>query len=710
MAVTYKKDYSGWQGVKTYDSTTGLYTDEFGNNTFNYFNNNAVVGDILYVTSFNMIEATYDSVLFYVGTAMAGTGIVITPEYYNGTSWVTIVDYNDETNQFTSLGAKRFSWDITKQTSWTVINIDGRNDPWVRFRISALTTITNGGAQSTQVIFRGVDRFHIEDYLSTVPCTFADMYSADIAGTFNLMNRTGVSATDGAVVNDTYSLRPTDEVVMGGAKNNLYLTVANFTGLTNMTVQLSGTNEAGNAQTEDIVVTANGQYNSVKLWKTLTGSQTTVVTGTGSLDYTVTQGKWGIIGKSLTSYTIDRAINFYNSYFEDTNTRVIINEYLYHNRVGTLIFGFYNAGTLLSYLTFGVVTNSVKRETDAGIDFFINNYNGGYSSLFPYHAGHIRLYSCTFNQRYKRDTTSSLDVKSTSLSQTRIWNCVFKNNIQCGMRGINNDVDIYNVNAIYNSVLVRRTDGNTKISHISGINVGIGVWYQNYAGIVNGLWGRGITDTNRIENVGASDCYDINFDIDIWAINWAGTNSGKLYRQNSLNIRVCDASGNPITNARVILSKIGEIDIEALTNSNGDIVDSTFARIDGISTTTTVNKLIDSSATFITSVVRRGQYIFNKTTFKFSYVVSVDSETQITLRDDIFVSGDTYFIDGCILTYGYYDAVNGSVIQNVTGWDIKVIKSGYKTHEGIIVINTEINSTIAMMKSNLNLSKSVRVE
>jgi hypothetical protein len=58
----------------------------------------------------------------------------------------------------------------------------------------------------------------------------------------------------------------------------------------------------------------------------------------------------------------------------------------------------------------------------------------------------------------------------------------------------------------------------------------------------------------------------------------------------------------------------------------------------GTSTTATASKLIDSTATFITNNVREGDVVHNDTSLTAATVVSVDSETQLTLNANIFTA------------------------------------------------------------------------
>lgn len=70
----------------------------------------------------------------------------------------------------------------------------------------------------------------------------------------------------------------------------------------------------------------------------------------------------------------------------------------------------------------------------------------------------------------------------------------------------------------------------------------------------------------------------------------------------------------------------------------------------GTNTTATVDKLIDSGATFSTLNVAVGDIIANITQNKYASVTTVDSETQLALSEDIFPvaqgTGKSYSVEG----------------------------------------------------------------
>ena len=173
------------------------------------------------------------------------------------------------------------------------------------------------------------NKITVTGYSETTPCNFTDIYNADKAGTLSLHARTGITGTDGSAVATDRAERPADYVVLGGASNDLYITIANWNATT-ATIRITGTDRAGNAQTEDIVVNANGNFYTTKLFKTITHTQVTAFTGT-SFDYDLTQGQWGVVWKqSSVQFLLDTSIwigdGSTDTWFHDTNKQITISE------------------------------------------------------------------------------------------------------------------------------------------------------------------------------------------------------------------------------------------------------------------------------------------------------------------------------------------------------------------------------------------------
>jgi co-chaperonin GroES (HSP10) len=113
--------------------------------------------------------------------------------------------------------------------------------------------------------------------------------------------------------------------------------------------------------------------------------------------------------------------------------------------------------------------------------------------------------------------------------------------------------------------------------------------------------------------------------------NSGGT--GTLYIKNNV-FKDCD---DPISST-LISSDSGSNVLDA---SIGDgIFGTTWST--GTTTSTSAGKLVDSSATFVTDGVQVGSIIMNTVDYNYTYVTAIDSETQLSINDDNFTSGETY--------------------------------------------------------------------
>ena len=98
--------------------------------------------------------------------------------------------------------------------------------------------------------------------------------------------------------------------------------------------------------------------------------------------------------------------------------------------------------------------------------------------------------------------------------------------------------------------------------------------------------------------------------------------------------------------------------------TDGDVKDS------GTADGTTTNKLVDSSQNFLTTI-KVGMTVYNTTDSTFTNVTAVDSDTQLTLANDIMTSGESYEIqDGRSSDKIQYVVI--SQTENFTGGTITV--------------------------------------
>ncbi|MHA1663641.1 MAG: hypothetical protein ACTSVR_10360 [Candidatus Thorarchaeota archaeon] len=119
--------------------------------------------------------------------------------------------------------------------------------------------------------------------------TLLDIYNADKNGILNIVETRTVTSPDPDPIPVDRPLRPTDEVVLGGAKNDLGLICSALN--SPAVVRIYGIDAGGENLTEDINVTAKGIYYFTNYYKNITATQVL----DGSLRYRVAQGQWGVV-------------------------------------------------------------------------------------------------------------------------------------------------------------------------------------------------------------------------------------------------------------------------------------------------------------------------------------------------------------------------------------------------------------------------------
>jgi len=146
---------------------------------FDYFSDTAVVNDALYIAKGGgQTSGIFSDVNFNVGTALTGTGIMGVWEYYNAntSTWVAVTNIVDNTVGFTATGAKVVQFPY--QTDWGAVIVNGvAATGWVRYRLTAITTITEGGANRTTACQVNDGKLSCTGYTIGSPCTFTALYN-----------------------------------------------------------------------------------------------------------------------------------------------------------------------------------------------------------------------------------------------------------------------------------------------------------------------------------------------------------------------------------------------------------------------------------------------------------------------------------------------------------------------------------------------------
>lgn len=190
MAITFDNEMS-LSYIYRYDDSAGTYSSRLeGSSAFDYFDDDATVGDMIYFGK-RTYAHPWHNLKFYIGTPLVADSISIVWEYYkSGTGWTAIPSLTDNTNNFTTAGQQWVTFPMPEKMYYNAAvfyqTINGMLSVWVRCRITAVTNITEGGAQSTQTV-KG------KDYTITIEsgttASLANIYTADVAGGWNVVEK-----------------------------------------------------------------------------------------------------------------------------------------------------------------------------------------------------------------------------------------------------------------------------------------------------------------------------------------------------------------------------------------------------------------------------------------------------------------------------------------------------------------------------------------
>jgi hypothetical protein len=370
------------------------------------------------------------------------------------------------------------------------------------------------------------------------PAGFSDFVTADRAGEAVLM-----AATNGAKgMTLTYQIRGVEDLAL-----LISFIVASKTADTDY-VFITGTDFAGNAQTESIDVSAgNGTYVSTKYFKTITqidcedagdGSGTAWADGT----LRVTQPRWGFIWDYGDSqYKMECFVEVgdgsTSTYFGDSNFGLVLESGV-HTGHYQVYFDVKNSATL----RWGALDTEGDKTTKDGA--YVNCREGSYIGYIAKvrSTGIIYLYGVHTRATYTEGVTAytCYDNRAGDTLK-RAWNCTFDNASLEDWHGSTNG-DVYKCLLLNDSRLRSvgcSTDEITILDHAAaGVQIEANVantTLSNYY-IRNNLY------VPRFQNMDYH-AYCVDWDVDTWNPIIPSNSDGHVYRQYTCNISVTDKDG-----------------------------------------------------------------------------------------------------------------------------------------------------------------------
>lgn len=178
LTITYPGTYTNCYRIFRTTGGGVTFSANLVGAVFDYFTDTAVVNDAIYFSQASLLNAMAN-LKVNVGTAIAGTGITGVWEYKSGdgTVWETCHDLTDPTNGFTVTGAATIIFPLQAGATYSLALNGVSSYCWVRYRLTAITTLTEGGANQTTIPQTSLGKVEVTGTDDTTPATFADVYS-----------------------------------------------------------------------------------------------------------------------------------------------------------------------------------------------------------------------------------------------------------------------------------------------------------------------------------------------------------------------------------------------------------------------------------------------------------------------------------------------------------------------------------------------------
>jgi len=209
----------------------------------------------------------------------------------------------------------------------------------------------------------------------------------------------------------------------------------------------------------------------------------------------------------------------------------------------------------------GEIIDEANRTTTNGCYLYLASPYG-YNMIRLYGSGTLELFSSTLNG----NDDIKIEMNSDG-NRINIWNSLLLHTYTSANNGIAK-ADLYRVTVQQTSgILLNFLYGND----ISITDSDVGLELSN---VVSPLTVTNVRMINEATSISCSwvdaNVYIINTECK-WTFEWVSS-SGKVYRQYTFNLKVVDAEGNPIPDARVkIWDNAGNLVVNETTDSNGRI-------------------------------------------------------------------------------------------------------------------------------------------
>lgn len=187
-----------------YDAGAGTYTSRSLGNGQDYFDDDFGVGDCLYVApNYGGTGWPPMGFLFNVSVPIFATSYELIWEYYDSdTTWKELIGLVDDTQSFSVVGSNYVRWQVQRTTQQ--VSVNGILRTWVRCRVVAVNTPTEGGKQSATNILFKPNSILLNGGTIGDPITMSDIAANADVITWGLVEQIG---TNNATATQAYIVR-----------------------------------------------------------------------------------------------------------------------------------------------------------------------------------------------------------------------------------------------------------------------------------------------------------------------------------------------------------------------------------------------------------------------------------------------------------------------------------------------------------------------
>lgn len=518
---------------------------------FDYFSDTAAVGEYLYFA--HCIQ--FWAIRLFVGTAFSAASVTFAWEYQTGaSSWATLPV--DNPNALLSPGEQVVGF--TPPRDWYAQREKGMG---IRCRISALSGLTEGGANSSQVV-----QWNHKCLAATGTENLTNAVSADLAGSYTILPENSPAA--GLVPKSM----PVKEL---GAASTVSVILSGTSAGAGDTVALTGIDYASNPLVESIDVSAgDGTYVTTMAFRNIT--DVTCVGFSGGT-VRVDQDRWGVI--------VAYNIGFYSTYNTflfgchlsigdgSAATSVIV-------ALGSLCF---MTGTFFYIRNFGTLT------LGTGLGWAGTAYEIGYFGVYVYQnfsqTGVSGRCHITGGSRFTESNVSlsmyGVKFLVHSFFHTRNYFDWRGGTLVCvdtTFQSVDTEAGTFEIRA-GTVTLTRVTFFGVAFRLLAGVAM-TGVKAGNVAGELRGSASIVVDDASFRRFVAAMypnsvvTCLDGTLIPTSFGINWIGQESRAdcYILKKRFDLRVVDHTGDGITDAQVVIKDaLGNTEADVATDANGDI-------------------------------------------------------------------------------------------------------------------------------------------